>query len=298
MKAATAVDRALLAPGSPRCLVVIRTAVAVVIGLRLAGRRWWAMADRPGALFEPAWAVSWLSSMPPGPVLVGLQAVGVAAALAAVAGWRPRAALAVAWLALVVLAGLWGSLGKVTHNEVLLILATAPLLAASTPGPGEERWSLRWGWPPRAALAVIAVVYAVSGAQKLGHSGWAWVTSDNLRWVLLSGARGTRSPFPGLAERVAQVPWATHAIAAGALATELSAPLLLAFRRTRPAFVVLAAALHTGIWLMLGLDYAGWVLTVAAVAVPLCLRWPEPLPRPHDGAGSEAVGPIGQAVGP
>jgi len=293
MSVAARADAALVAPGPVRRYVAVRTGLTAVIGIRLAFRRWWALGSVPDALFEPAFAVRWLPAMPPAGVLVALQVGGVVAAVAGVAGRRPRAALAMAWAALVVLAGLWSSVGKVMHNDVLLLLASIPFLAAADPGAArakdpDDGPEARAGWPPRAALAVVAVVYVVSGMQKLAHSGAAWVTGDNLRWVLLSGAHGARSPFPGLAADLAARAWATHVVAAGALAIELSAPVLLAFRRTRPLFVVLAAALHTGIWLTLGLDYAAWVLTVAVVAIPMALAGP----------GADGRPPIGDAVGP
>jgi hypothetical protein len=59
--------------------------------------------------------------------------------------------------------------------------------------------------------------------------------------------------------------WLAHLVAAGLLAIELSAPLVLVSRRYRAAFIVLVFALHAGTWLALGLDYWGWILTVAVV---------------------------------
>lgn len=171
-------------------------------------------------------------------------------------------------MALAFVAGVAGISGKVLHNEVLLLLAAIPFIVAQHPTTG-ARPSVRWGWPPRAAVAAVATAYFVSGFQKLRHSGLAWITSDNLRWVLRDGADGTRSPFPDLARSAAANHWLPHLLAASALAVELGAPLLLWNRRTRPLFVLLAVGLHAGIWATLGLDYSAWFLTSAAVALPI-----------------------------
>lgn len=284
-----AVDRRLVAPGPTDRFTAVRTGLAVVLGVRLALRRWSAAAEQPADLFDPAFAVAWLARPPSGPVLVAVQALGLLAVAVSVAvavrpsgrrsGALGRAGFVGAWLSLLFLAGAWSGSGKVLHNDVLLLLASVPFVLARTPPAGPagrpgaaersaaER-SVAAGWPPRAALVVVATVYAVAGLQKLRHGGLAWVTSDNLRWVLRDGANGSSAPFPSLAADLASSPVAAHALAAAALAVELSAPLLLARARTRPLFVALAALLHGGIWLTLGLDYYGWVLTVAVVALP------------------------------
>lgn len=266
---ARAIDRALVAPGSSRTLGRVRSGLAVVMALRLAVGRWTELATLPADLYQPAFAVRLLAEVPPRGVLVAIQVVGIlAAAIAARGGPWSRRAFGLAWLSLLVLGGLWSSTGKVMHNEVLLLLAAVPMLAAPTDLGGGTGATTSAGWPPRASLAVVAIGYLACGVQKLAHSGIGWVTSDNLRWVLRSGADGTRSPLPQLATAVADRAWLAHLVAAGALAIECSAPVLLARRATRTTFVVLVAALHLGVWLTLGLDYSGWVLTVAAVALP------------------------------
>lgn len=279
-----AVDRRVVAPGPARRFTAVRMGLTVVLGVRLALRRWTAAADQPAELFDPAFVVAWLPRPPGAAVLVAAQVLGLlAAALSVVSTVRPvggggrglgRVGFVGAWLSLLFLAGVWSGSGKVLHNDVLLLLACVPFVLARTPPahppgrPGAADRSVAAGWPPRAALVIIASVYAVAGLQKLRHGGLAWVTSDNLRWVLRDGANGSSSPFPSLAADLASSPVAARALAAGALAVELSAPLLLARARTRPVFVALAALLHGGIWLTLGLDYYGWVLTVAVVALP------------------------------
>ena len=262
-------SRAYTSPGSAHALGCVRVALAVVIGLRIALGPYVALTDQPDALFVPAFAVGWLSSMPPAPVIVAVQVAGTLAALACVAGRRPQGTFVAAWLSLLFLAGLRGSLGKVLHNDVLLLLAAAPLLFA--PGdarPGDRRTSERWGWPVRAALAVAATVYLLAGVQKLRHSGLSWVTSDNMRWVLYGGAASGRAPTDVIARAIADRPWASHVAAAGILGLELAAPIGLARRSWRMPFAVAAVALHVGTWLTLGLDYWGWAATIVIITLP------------------------------
>ena len=258
-----------MAPGTAHHLAAVRAGLAIVIGLRLATGPYAQLAGQPAALFRPPDVLGWLPSMPPFVVLAGLQVAGTVAALAAAAGRRATIAFAVAWGCLLVLAGLRGSLGKILHNDVLLLLAAVPVMLA----PAGARWgdlraSPRWGWPVRASVAVVATVYFACAVQKLRHTGIDWVTGDNMRWILYSAAAGTRAPTRAVALFIADRAWLSHVTAAGLLGVELAAPFLLAVRRTRPLFVALAALLHLGTWLTLGLDYWGWALTVAVVALP------------------------------
>lgn len=268
-----------MAPGTGHHLAVVRTGLAVIVALRLATGPFAQLAGQPAALFRPPDLLAWLPSMPPLAVLVALPVVGTAAAVAAAAGRRPATTFALAWVSLLVLAGLRGSLGKILHNDVLLLLAALPVvLAPSGARWGDLRPSIRWGWPVRAAQAVVAVVYAACAVQKLRHTGLAWVTGDNMRWILYSAADGSRAPTRAAALFIADRAWLSHLTAGGLLGVELAAPLLLARPRTRPLFVLLAALLHLGTWLTLGLDYWGWALTVAVVALPVSW-WHVPVRR-------------------
>lgn len=266
------VDRALLAAGPARRLIEVRTLLAVAMGVQLVVRPWRQLVDRPPQLFDPVAVVAWLSAPPSPRTVVAVQCVGLVAAVVTVLRLAPRAGFAVAWAAYVFLAAVWGSSGKVMHNDVLLITVAFPLVFAPAPTRAEsDSVDVRWGWGPRASLAALAAVYFATGYQKLRHSGLAWVFSDNMSWVL---RQGTSVFGHHLNQVVADQPALTRALAAGALALELAAPVLLSIRRTRPLFVLGALLMHASIWLFLGLDYSPWVLASAAVALPLSRSWP------------------------
>lgn len=259
----------LVAPGRAADLAWVRTVLVLGIALRLAIEPYHRFADQPDALWFGAFAVRWLGSMPPLWAIVGLQALGLAAALACAAQVAPRRTFAVAWLGLLVLGGLRGSAGKIVHNDVLMLLACVPVLFAPADALRRSVVSgIRYGWPRRGALVVVAVVYFATGVQKLRHSGIDWVMSGNLRWVLYSGA-ADHPPAAGLARFVADRPWMATASGILFLGFELGAPILALWsRRSRWGLLAGSVALHTSIWLALGLHYWGWVITVAALVVP------------------------------
>ena len=269
LRRARAVDAALLRPVPERTLVLVHALVAVVIGLRLLGRDWTLVAARPPVLTGGPTPFGGLPVTVPIVVLVGLQVVGLLGVGLVLARVRVRLGFAVAWAAYVVLAALWGSSGKVMHDDVLTVLVGAALLVAHVPARARTGAAARSGWVVHASLAVVGCVYLLTGLQKLVHSGPAWAFGENMAWVLRQGT----SPFgDGLTRLVADQPLLTRALATGALVLELSAPVWLAVRATRVPFAVAVALMHASIWAFLGLDYSAWALTLAAVAVPSGLR--------------------------
>src|SRR5688500_4833774 len=115
-----AADRWLFAPLAARHVRWVRTVLALLIAARLALSPFRALANVPDALFVPVSGLLPFRSVPSVGVIVAVQLVGAAAALLAAAGRRPRVTLPIAWLALLALAGLRSSLGKILHNDVLL----------------------------------------------------------------------------------------------------------------------------------------------------------------------------------
>jgi hypothetical protein len=245
------------------------TGLAALIGLQLAFFPWSELAELPPSLFRPVPVLSFLDDMPSAGVIVALQAVGVVAAVLATVGWRRPVTFFLAWLPYLALAGLRASRGKIQHNDLLLLIAAVPFLLAPPTrwlGRASTLPSRRWGWPISTALTFVAGAYFFTGLRKLLTSGVAWVTSDNMRWILYAGANG-KAKVPEVALFIADRPWLAHLMAAGVMAYELGFPFLLASRRTRPALVVLAFAFHGGTWLALGLDYWKYAVVVTLLLV-------------------------------
>jgi hypothetical protein len=281
-------DTALVAPGPGGRVHNLRTLLALLFGLRLATRDWTLIAQRPPELTEHLWLLGWLPGPVPAPMLTALQIAGLAGVALVLTRRSPHAGFALAWGALLVLAGLWGASGKFTHNDLLGLTVAFPLLFAGTPdlppdarepggtggphGPSAEAADPAWGWPPRAALGVLGCVYFLTGAQKVAHGGSDWVLGDSMAWILRQGS----SPFgDGLTHLVADTPLLPNLLAGGALALELSAPLWLAWQPARLPFAAAVTLMHGSIWAFLGIDYAAWVLTVWAVvlATGVPARW-------------------------
>lgn len=264
-------DDALFGPGTGRRLLFVHTALAALIGLRVALGSYRQLSGTPAALFEPVPVLVWVPSMPPAWVMVALQVVGTVAALAAVARRHPRLAFAVAWGCYLVLAGLRGSRGKVLHNDLLLLWVAVPFLLA----PVELAWSDRssrrdHGWPVRSAMVMAALIYCFAGYHKLRRSGPAWAFGDNVRYVMLWGPAVGAAKWESMARWIAEHAWAARSIGAFTLAFELTFPVVLVKRGLQPLYALVAVALHVTTFLFLGLDYWAWALTVLVLFVD----WP------------------------
>ena len=251
----------LFAPLAARHVHRVRTVLALLIAARLLLSPFRALARVPDSLFVPISGLVPFRSPPSVGVIVAVQVIGVVAAVLAATGRRPRITMPIAWLALLALAGLRSSLGKILHNDVLLLLAAFPFLAA----PEAEDDEPVSGWPVRTAIVMIALAYWIIGVQKLVHSGIDWVTGPNMRWILYSAASEGRAFSREPALFIADRPWLATASAAFLLGLELLFPLVLFVRRARPAIVLGALALHAGTWVLLGLDYWLWAAVVAVV---------------------------------
>lgn len=272
------VEAWLFAPGSPRRLAAVRIGLASLLAIRLSRGVYLRLAGQPPALFRPLSFMHALSSMPSRHVVLVAQVIGIAAALLAAIGLRARIALPLAWGCAVLVNGMATSIGKVVHNDVLLLLCLVPLLPART----SDVWSLdalvaryrrdsretrpsdpgiAYGWPLRTALVVAAGAYFFTGLAKLVFSGPAWVLSGNLRWVLYAASDARDTPNL-LALFVADRPWLAHLVALSTLVVELGFPVVLWRPRAAWFFVPGAVALHAAIWATLGLDYSAWAATV------------------------------------
>jgi hypothetical protein len=287
----------LVAPGDPRRLAAVRVGLCGLLAARLASGPYPELAIQPEALFRPISFLRLLDRMPSPEVVAVLQAFALGAAVLATVGLLTRVTLPLAWLAALPLVAMTSSLGKVVHNDVLLLLCLVPLL----PSRAGAAWSLdarqrppaapgpAYGWPVRTAMVVVAGAYFFSGLAKLLHAGPGWVLSGNLRWVLYASSDTQPDPNP-FALFVADRPLLAHLIAAATLAVELGFPLVL--WRPRLAWVLLPAvvAMHAGIGLAMHLDYSA----MAATALVVMVDWAALADR-LGGPGPAAAGRPGPA---
>ena len=270
-----ALDDALFGPETGRRLVFVHSALAVLIALRVGLGPYRELAKLPDALFDPVPVLGFLSSMPSASVIVGLQVVGVVAALLAAARRWPRATFAIAWVCYLVLAGLRGSRGKVLHNDLLLLWTSAVFLLAPVRASWRDREPSReHGWPVRTAIVVTALIYFFAAYHKLRRSGVDWVTGDNMRYILRWGPAIGEPALPSVSDRIADSPLASHLTAAMLLGVELAFPLVIWWRWLRPWLALAAAGLHVGTWFLLGLDYWAWALAVPILLVDWSTGWP------------------------
>jgi hypothetical protein len=276
----TRAERWLFAPGTARRLAALRIGLCSVLAVRLLLTRAVSLAGQPEALFRPRSFMHLFPTMPSRPVAIAVQLIGIVSAVLAAVGWRARLTLPAAWGAGVLLGGMATSLGKVVHNDVLLLLCLVPLLVAPTsdvwsidarrrsvPAPDEP--SVRYGWPVRTAMVVVAGSYLFVGLAKLLHSGLAWVLSDNLRWVLYAASDSRATPN-SIALFIADRPVLAQLMAAATILFELTFPLVLWRPRAAWFYVPGALFFHLGIYLAMGLDYSAQAATVMVVLVD----WP------------------------
>jgi hypothetical protein len=264
----------LFAAGDPRRLAALRIGLCLIVAARLARPLFAGLGGQPEPLFRPRSFMNVFDAMPGRTVTIVVQLITVALLVAAAVGLGSRIALPLGWIGAMLLFGMENSVGKVIHHDVLPLLAMIPLL----PAPTDPAWSIRparrpvdWavtGWPVRTAGVLVAGVYLIAGIVKLVLSGPAWVLGPNLRHVLYtaSDAHGGNTVALFVADR----PILASAVAAGALLFELTLWIALARPRLAPVFVLWAAALHTGIWLTIGINYVSWAITVAVVLID----WP------------------------
>lgn len=243
-----------------RLLATARLALAVVLGLRLGLSPFTAVVGQPGALWRPRGIGQVFATPPPVGLIVALQVLGVVGAAGYV--WRRRLApLVVAWACLLLLGAVRTSLGKILHNDVLLVLVAGPLLlAGAKPDDDAARTGLD------AAAAIVLLSYFCAGWWKLLRSGLGWATSDNLRWALAGGRGGAR--WRALTDWLIAHPAVCIALAVALLALELVAALVWLRPSVAPLFVAAAGLMHVATWLVLGLDYWAHLAAMALVLVP------------------------------
>jgi hypothetical protein len=258
------VDDALFGPETGARLAATQIVLSIAIAARVAITPFTRLTDAPDALVDMAPIVEWLPSMPSASAIVAVQVVGVAAGLLAAARRRPRVTYAVAWGCYLFLVALRASRGKVLHNDLMLLWASAVfLLAPVTASLHDDRPSRRHGWPIRTGIVVVSAIYVLAAYHKLRRSGPSWVYGENMSWLMYWLDWVGDSNAPGMTRWIADHHLAGSLMALSIIGFELTFPLVIVWRRIRPIVVAAALMLHAGTWLLLGLDYWMWAVTVA-----------------------------------
>lgn len=270
-------ERWLFAPEDARRLAAVRIGLCLLLAYRLSAHDYDALAARH-VRFVPHVYMDVFAHMPSPDLASALQMLGIVAALAAALGVALRITLPAAFICGLILNGMLNSTGRVMVRDALLMLCFAVIVAAGR--ATGEAWALRgasrpsrgerYGWPIRCAMVVIALAYFFAAFQKWRYSGFAWVTTDNLRWILYS------QPHPdGLALFIADRPLLAHVFAGGALLLETCFAVVLFVPRLRWLFIPAVISMHVAIRIALGLDYSAQWLTIVIVFVnwPVVFDW-------------------------
>ena len=282
-------ERWIFAPENARRLAGLRIGLCLLLAYRLAVHDYVAFPAHH-LRFVPHFYMDAFERMPSPDLSTLLQAIGIAAALVAALGLALRITLPAALVCGLILNGMLNSAGRVMVRDALLMLCLALVVAAgraagdawTVRAPRQTEVGERYGWPVRTAMVVIALAYFFAGFQKWRYSGFAWVTTDNLRWILYA------QPHPnGLALFIADRPLLSHLFAACALLLETCFPLVLFVPRLRWLLITAAVSMHVAIQIALGLDYSAQWMTAVIVFVnwPIVLDWVRrrvtPVPAPQ-----------------
>lgn len=274
-------DRWLFQAGSARRLAAVRIGLCALVALRVGLRPnlYLDLSQQEASLFRPLSWAKLFDHMPARGVLLAALIVCVIAAVCATVGFKGRIALPIAWVTAVFLNGFLTSQGKVVHNDVLLLLCLFPLIPArhsdvwsvdawlarrrGEPPPPDT--SVRYGWPVRTAMVVIAFTYCITGLHKLQFTGFDWASSDNLRWVLYTASDSQNGNSLGLF--IADHPLLAHLFAWGTLVVECTFPLALIWPVSRWFYVPGVVGMHAGIYATMHLNYVAMASTVIIVYV-------------------------------
>jgi hypothetical protein len=187
-------------------------------------------------------------------------------------GLASRVSMAVAALLGVYLLGLPHNFGQTYHFDALLVIAMG-VFALSRAGDAFSIDSWRRGgsrrepsgeytWPLRAIWVAMSLVFFAAGLAKLRNGGLEWITSGNMSILLTRALYHVSDADPqttwGLV--IAQHPWASSAVAAAAVATELFFPLALVSRTARAVLVPAAFMMLVSIRVLMGPTFGGFLV--------------------------------------
>ena len=117
-----------------------------------------------------------------------------------------------------------------------------------------------------AGAGVVAAGYVLAGLAKLGGSGFAWTSRENLGMQIVSQGYAGMGALEPLRLYVADSGGLCRLLGVGTLAIELGAVLFM-LPRLRPFVAAAIVALHLGIALLMDLHHYDWMFTTVGVAM-------------------------------
>ena len=232
-----------------------------------------------------------LPLLAPGVVAV-LQVVWKLSLLLACVGFFTRTSTVVAAVLGLYLIGLPHNIVRTYHDDAVVVLVLAVLAvsrcgdafsvdrwwrgrrgrAAAVPASGEYRWPVRTVW------LILSLAFFAAGYAKLRNSGLAWITSENMAFILVSQQYGL-TPLVDWGAALARSPWLYRPIAAATVLLEIGYPLAMVSWRARLVFVPGMIATQIGIRVLMGPSFEQflvcsvfWVPWGALLAAPLVRR--------------------------
>ncbi len=264
--------------------------VAWVVSGVLAGLGMWRALDGAASPQPPFW-LGWASQRwhaEPTVIAVAMLA-WAGSALLLMIGWQTRLAAVLAWALSVSVDNLnWyvNNAGDQVRNIVLFYLMLCPCAAAWSVDSWRARRRGRLTgaayvspWPLRLLFVQMVFMYFCNGMYKVFGTDWGEGASLYHVWcdVTLSRYSYAQLPIPF---------WITQVMSLTVLLWELSFPLLVLTRWTRPVALLFGVAFHLGIFVTMELGPFG--LYLLTLYVPL-LPWERWLEGPDARAQGEEV---------
>ncbi len=210
------------------------------------------------------------------PVLNVVQSVWKAALLLSCLGLFTRISTATAFVLGFYLLALPHNFAKVYHYDAVLVFALGILMASRCGDAiSLDRWRARrksgtnvdsivgpsgeYRWPIRAIWLVLALVFFASGVAKLRYGGLAWITSDNMAFILIRQQYGL-TPLVNWGVYLAQSPWLYRPLALATVVLETGYPLAMVSRRARWVFVPGMVATQIGIRVLMGPSFEQFII--------------------------------------
>ena len=234
------------------------------IYLRLDDRGWTQISP---VFWMPISVFRLLPGPPHDPIVIGvLQAIWKLSLITSALGLLTRFSLIVAAVLGFFLLGLPNCFGKIHHLDgfpVLLLLIFALSRCGDAFALDRVLWRRRnmsaepsgeYTWPVRLGQALFLLIFFAAGFSKIRHSGFAWMTADNMRFLLL-GNLFIHEPWTRLGTLIVQSDALCFFGAVATVAVELSALLALFFQRLRFPFLFGIFGMQTCITLFLGIYF-------------------------------------------